>query len=96
MGKHAGRLIARIAGRTECAVPLPSRRLARHHRAQRGDRRFRLDQGQGLARMVAMEHRRPLFFGRLPQPLYVSMQWLRSYLTYRRGARLITGGAGEV
>jgi NADH dehydrogenase len=27
--------------------------------------------------------------------LVISLQWLWSYLTYRRGARLITGGEGD-
>ena len=98
MGKHAGRVIAaRLAGRRE-AMPFRYRHagsLATIGRsAAIADFGWIRLKGRiawwiwGIAHIYFLIDFRSRFI--------VALQWLWSYLTYRRGARLITGGEGEV
>jgi NADH dehydrogenase len=98
MGKHAARVIAaRLAGRTE-AKPFRYRHagsLATIGRsAAIADFGWLKVKGWlawwlwGIAHIYFLIDFRSRFI--------VALQWLWSYLTYRRGARLITGGEGEV
>ena len=91
MGRYVGRLIAaRLAGKPVAAVPLPSRRRSRHHRPQcRGGEFGRLEL-TGLPRLAVLERGAHLFPDRMRERFMVAFMWLWDYLTFQRGARLIT------
>ena len=98
MGAYAGRAIAaRIAGRT---LTPPFRYVHAGSLATIGRSAAIADFGWlkvkgwlawwlwGIAHIYFLIDFRSRFI--------VALQWLWSYLTYRRGARLITGGEGEM
>ncbi len=98
MGRHAGRVIAaRLAGRTEAQ---PFRYVHAGSLATIGRSAAIADFGWirlkgriawwlwGIAHIYFLIDFRSRFI--------VALQWLWSYITFRRGARLITGGDGEM
>ena len=75
----------------DAAVPLPASGQSRHHRPHCRGRRFRLAPPVGMGRVAALGVVHIYFLIGFRNRLVVALDWLWAYLTFQRGARLITG-----
>ena len=85
----SARTLARRAARP---VPLQGPRLAGDHRPRRGGRRLRRIKLSGFIAWLAWLLIHILVLIGFKNRFTVLLQWAWSYVTYERGARLITGG----
>ena len=97
MGAYVGKTIAaRDRWRpAPGAVPLPPPGQPRHHRPQGGGGRLRLDQAQRLSGLGALGLAHVWFLIGWRNRFVVALNWMWSYVTFERGARLITAAAQE-
>ena len=91
MGRYVGRLIAaRVARGRHRRHSVSSSGRSRHHRPARGGGEPRPAQADRLPRLAVLERGAHLFPDRVRDRFIVAFTWLWDYLTFQRGARLIT------
>ena len=91
-GRHAARAIrARSQAAGAGAVPLPPSRQPRHDRPQGRGRRLRPRPATGCLAWLLWGVAHIYFLIGFRNRLAVALDWFWAYLTFQRGARLITG-----
>ena len=100
VAKQQGRYVARLhraralAGRDAAAVPLPRLRQPGHDRPQPRRRRVRPAAAHRLPAWLLWSVAHLYFLIGFRNRVVVALSWVWTYLTFQRGARLITGISG--